>query len=129
VLFPSHTLKRKAVLFSLGIVLDKYTLASGVVPVVLLLIALAFYLSGFTTIGGFPIIGAGEFVFAYLAAGQFTVGVFAAGTFAIGIFSAGIFAIGIFSIGIFSIGVFSFGIYALGIYVVYRFEQQRRQGR
>lgn len=109
--------------------MDKYSLASGVVPIVLLLIALVLYLSGFRTIGGFPIVGAGDFVFSYLAAGQFTVGVFAAGTFAVGIFSAGIFAIGIFSIGIFSIGIFSFGIYALGIYVVYRFEQQRRKER
>ena len=109
--------------------LAKYNLASAIVPIVLLLIALVLYVAGITNIGGFPIIGAGDFVFAYLAAGQFTVGVFAAGTFAVGIFAAGIFAIGVFSIGIFSIGIFSFGIYALGIYVTYRLVENAKKQR
>lgn len=105
----------------------KYSLVSGLAPIILLLIAAVLYFSGYDNIAGFPIIGAGDFVFAFLAAGDFSVGIFAAGTFAIGIFSAGIFSIGIFSIGIFSIGIFSFGIYALGIYVVYRFLETARK--
>jgi len=109
--------------------LAKYNLASGIVPIVLLLIALVLYVAGITNIGGFPIIGGGDFVFAYLAAGQFTVEVFASGTFAVGIFAAGIFAIGVFSIGIFSIGIFSFGIYALGIYVTYRLVENAKKQR
>jgi len=107
--------------------LARYSIASGVVPIVLLLIAAILYFAGYDSIGGFPILAAGDFVFGFLAAGQFTFGIFAAGTFAVGIFSAGIFSIGVFSIGIFSIGIFSFGIYALGIYVAYRYEHERKR--
>lgn len=99
----------------------KYSsVASGVVPIVLLLIALAIYLAGYDNIAGFPLLQAGNFSIAYLAAGDFSTGVFAAGTFAVGVFAAGIFSIGIFAIGIFSIGIFSFGIYALGVFVAYK---------
>jgi hypothetical protein len=107
--------------------LNKNSLASSVAPIILLIIALILYLAGVTNIGGLPLLGAGDFVFAYLAAGQFSTGVFAAGTFAIGVFAAGIFAVGIFSVGIFSIGIFSFGIYAFGIYVAYRYLNQSEQ--
>ena len=105
----------------------KSSIASGLVPIFLLLVAAALYFAGYDNIGGFPLVQAGDFVFAFLAAGQFTVGVFAAGTFAVGIFSAGIFAIGVFSIGIFCIGIFSFCIYALGFYVAYRFVEHVRR--
>ncbi len=92
---------------------------TGIVAVVLLLIALVLRLAGVYTIGGLPLADAGQFAAGYLAAGNFAIGVFAAGIFSVGIFAAGIFSIGIFAIGIFSIGVFSIGSFALGIYCLH----------
>ncbi|XHH08841.1 MAG: hypothetical protein ACFCUE_14930 [Candidatus Bathyarchaeia archaeon] len=108
--------------------MDKTSLVTGILPIVLLILALILYLAGVTNLGGLPLFGAGDFVYAYLVAGQFSTGVFAAGTFAIGVFAAGIFAVGIFSVGIFSIGIFSFGIYAFGVYVAFRYLEQSKSG-
>jgi hypothetical protein len=99
----------------------------GIVPVVLLAIALVLVLAEIETIGGVDVLASGQEAVGYLAAGDFSVGVLSAGTFSVGLFSAGIFAVGVFSIGIFSVGLFSVGLYGVGFYVASKSIEEFRE--